>query len=167
MYKRVILAVAALIAFAGVVQAQDTATCNLEAARAKAVDELTVIADDDNESLATGLRTVSDDLSEAVAACSELRWNGKGDTILDPVTIQAGVYKMVLVGIDDSIGVNGISLNEDCTVLFHNTTSADNAKQDELERDEAIYKLKNDCVMIFEVDPYQNGNWAFWFERIQ
>lgn len=167
MYKWVVLAVVAWIAFAGVAQAQDVATCDLDAARAKAVHELTVIAEDDDESLATGLRTVSDDLATAIAACSELRWSGKGDTILEPVTIQAGVYKLVLIGVDDSIGVMATTLNDDCLEMFYNTTSSDNAKGTEAERKEAIYKLPTACKVIFSIDPYQNGNWEFWFERIQ
>lgn len=167
MSKWVILAVVSLFAFTGATTAQDVATCDLDAARAKAVEELTAITNDDDESLATGLRTVSDDLSFAVAACSDLHWSGKGDTILDTVTIQSGVYKMVLVGIDDSIGVIGTNLNDDCDMVFYSTTSADNAKNGEKERREAIYKLRKDCDIIFSVDPYQNGNWEFWFERMQ
>ncbi len=167
MYKWAVLAVAALLVLVGAVTAQDATTCNLDAARAKAVDELTVIADDDDESLATGLRTVSDDLSAAVAACSNLSWVGEGDTILEPVTISEGVYKFVLVGVDDLIGVVGTSLNDDCDTLFHNTTSASNAKENEQERDESIYKLKTDCTVIFEIDPYDSGHWMMWFERIQ
>ncbi|MBZ0291631.1 MAG: hypothetical protein K8L99_03600 [Anaerolineae bacterium] len=87
--------------------------------------------------------------------CNPLAWEGSGDKVLDPVFLDAGIYKLVFTGERNDV-VTGETISGECFAPY-TFIDADQTQTEEIFR-------SSGCTMLFQVDAA--GPWTVTFERV-
>lgn len=88
--------------------------------------------------------------------CNPLHWENSGQIVLDPVFIEAGVYRLIITGErNDSVG--GEVLSGSCDTPFVWIQGEGNTEAAEIFRSE-------DCLILLEVESEKS--WTVTFEKV-
>ena len=87
--------------------------------------------------------------------CNPLAWSGSGDLAIDPVFVEAGVYRLVLTG-DVNTSVEAEVLSGECRGAFAYVD------MDQTETQE-IYRSSG-CLVLWALDA--NADWTLTLEKV-